>query len=134
MRLRIAIVLMVALTAVAGYGVYGSCPDERASASATDSAAQAAADAVVGAAGHYDAVMSGVCQFSCAEKQPYREADLAAQPGVRDGDLTRCPVSGVVFTAAADRPRVTFAGADYVVCCGTCADKLRKDPSHYLRS
>jgi hypothetical protein len=78
--------------------------------------------------------MSGVCQFSCAEKQPFDEASLVAQPGAHDGDHTRCPVSGVVFAVDTKRPRVTLAGADYVVCCGTCADKLRKDPRHYLRS
>jgi hypothetical protein len=134
MRFRIAIVLMVALMAVAGYGVFGSGEQKRRSAPATESATQSAADAVVGAAGNYDAAMSGVCQFSCAEQKPFNEADLVAQPGAGDGDLTRCPVSGVVFTVAADRPRVAHGGADYMTCCGPCAEKLRKDPRHYLRS
>jgi hypothetical protein len=38
----------------------------------------------------------------------------------------------VVFTVAEDRPHVTVAGNEYVVCCDGCAKRLAKDPGHYL--
>jgi len=81
--------------------------------------------------GAYDLTMAG-CQFSCAAKVVHRERDLHAQPGVRDGQLVRCPVSGVVFKADAQRPRVRLATGEYVTCCNSCAGKLRKDPSRFV--
>ena len=82
--------------------------------------------------GAYDLAMAG-CQFSsCATKIAYRERDLHAQPGVRDGQLVRCPVSGAVFKADEQRPRVRLATGEYVACCNTCAGKLRKDPSRFV--
>ena len=70
--------------------------------------------------GSYDPTMA-MCRFSCAEKVAFREQDLHAQPGVRDGQLARCPVSGVVFKADAQRPRVHLATGEYVTCCDHCA-------------
>ena len=82
--------------------------------------------------GAYDPAMAG-CQFSsCATKMAYRERDLHAQPGVRDGQLVRCPVSGAVFKADEQRPRVRLATGEYVACCNSCAGKLRKDPSRFV--
>jgi len=81
--------------------------------------------------GAYDPAMAG-CQFSCAAKVAHRERDLHAQPGVRDGQLVRCPVSGVVFKADAQRPHVRLATGEYVTCCNSCAGKLRKDPSRFV--
>lgn len=73
-----------------------------------------------------------MCQYSCAAKVAFRERDLQVQPGVRDGHLSRCPVSGVVFRADAGRPRVHLATGDYVTCCEHCAQKLRQDPARFL--
>jgi hypothetical protein len=81
--------------------------------------------------GAYDPAMAG-CQFSCAAKISHRERDLRAQPGVRDGQLVRCPVSGVVFKADGQRPRVRLATGEYVTCCNSCAGKLRKDPHRFV--
>lgn len=57
---------------------------------------------------------------------------MAPQPGVKEGQLTRCPVSGVVFAAAVDRPRVEIRGREYVVCCESCAGKLHRAPEKFL--
>ena len=81
--------------------------------------------------GAYDPTMA-MCRFSCAAKVAYREADLHAQPGVRDGQLARCPVSGVVFKADARRPRVKLATGVYVTCCDNCATKLKKNPARFI--
>lgn len=81
--------------------------------------------------GAYDATMA-MCRFSCGAKAAHRERDLRAQPGVRDGQLARCPVSGVAFKADAQRPRVRLATGEYVTCCDNCATKLRKNPGRFL--
>lgn len=85
------------------------------------------------ALGQFDPVMSGVCRFSCATQEAVDEVSLVAQPGARAGDLTRCPVSGVVFAVDQDRPAVHVAAADYVVCCAECAGKLAKEPGNFLK-
>jgi len=81
--------------------------------------------------GRFDVAMAG-CRFSCATEVQYDPTDLTPQPGVEAGQLTQCPVSGVVFAADLDRPRVEVATHDYVTCCETCADKLRKDSARFL--
>ncbi len=86
------------------------------------------------AAGNFDPAMSGVCRFSCATKLPYEAKDVAPQPGAHTGQLTQCPVSGVVFAVDADRPRVELDSGEYVLCCDVCAEKLRKHPARFLRS
>ena len=81
--------------------------------------------------GRFDLAMTG-CQFSCATTVEHDAKDLAPQPGVVTGQLTQCPVSGVVFAADENRPHVQVASHDYVTCCETCAEKLRKDPARFL--
>jgi hypothetical protein len=81
--------------------------------------------------GTYDLSMA-MCSFSCAEKMKYREADLHAQPGILDGQLARCPVSGVVFRADAERPRVELVTGAYVTCCESCAEKLKANPVQFV--
>jgi nitrite reductase/ring-hydroxylating ferredoxin subunit len=82
--------------------------------------------------GAYDPIMAG-CQFSsCATRIAVQERDLHAQPNVRNGQLVRCPVSGAVFEADEQRPRVHLATGEYVTCCNSCAGKLRKDPSRFV--
>ncbi len=70
--------------------------------------------------GSFDPVMSGACRFSCATKTAYEEKDVIAQPGAEDGRLTRCPVSGVLFTVDAGRPHGKSGGHEYVFCCDQC--------------
>jgi len=83
--------------------------------------------------GHFDATMAG-CQFACATRLKYDAKAVMAQPGARNGKLTQCPVSGVVFTVDATRPHVEVGSDDYVTCCAACAEKLRKDPHRFVRS
>ena len=85
-------------------------------------------------AGHFDPAMSGVCRFACATKLKDDATDVLAQPGAPAGRLTQCPVSGVVFTADANRPRVRIDSEEYVTCCDKCAIKLKHDPRHYLKA
>jgi hypothetical protein len=82
--------------------------------------------------GHFDLAMAG-CRFACATKSTYDAQSVVAQPGAGDGALTQCPVSGVVFNVDAKRPHVRVGADDYVTCCDTCAEKLRKDPRRFVR-
>ena len=66
-------------------------------------------------AGRFDPAMSGVCRFSCATRIAYDPKQVVAQPGAARGQLTQCPVSGVVFVADAARPQVHVGAHDYYV-------------------
>lgn len=83
--------------------------------------------------GHFDLAMAG-CRFACATKSKYNAKSVIAQPGSKDGKLTQCPVSGVIFSVDAKRPHVLVGADDYVTCCDTCADKLRKNPRRFVRA
>jgi len=113
---------VVALLAIGGYGV------------AVRGALNPSCSAPDGkATGSFDPVMSGVCRFSCAVQKPYEEKDLVLQPGAVTDRLTRCPVSGVVFTVADDRPRLRQAEGEYVFCCDRCVEKFRRAPGKFVR-
>ena len=81
--------------------------------------------------GRFDLAMAG-CHFACATKVKYDARAVVAQPGARDGKLTQCPVSGVVFSVDAKRPHVRVGADEYVTCCDTCAEKLRKSPRRFV--
>jgi TRASH domain-containing protein len=83
--------------------------------------------------GHFDLAMAG-CRFACATKSKYDAKAVVAQPGGKEGKLTQCPVSGVVFNVDAKRPHVRVGADDYVTCCDTCAEKLRKNPRRFVRA
>ena len=82
--------------------------------------------------GEFDLAMAG-CRFACATKLKHDTKTVVAQPGANDGKLTHCPVSGVVFNVDAKRPHVRFGADEYVTCCDTCAEKLRKNPRRFVR-
>lgn len=83
--------------------------------------------------GRFDVAMAG-CQFACATKASHDPKLVIAQPGARDGKLTQCPVSGVVFKVDAKRPHIRVGADSYVTCCDTCAEKLRKNPRRFVRA
>lgn len=83
--------------------------------------------------GNFDLAMAG-CRFACATKADYDEKSVIAQPGAKDGKLTQCPVSGVVFSVDAKRPHVRVGSDDYVTCCDACAQRLRKSPRRFVRT
>lgn len=70
--------------------------------------------------------------MTCAAKIPYKDADLVPQPGAKLRNLTRYPVSGVVFKIAQQSPRILYAGKQYVLSCPTCAKKFQADPEHFV--
>ena len=105
-----------------------------AGASSADAACDGGATTAHATAKGKDPVMSFVCERSCAAKVAYQEADLAPQPGAKDGDLTRCPVSGVVFEVAARNPSIEYAGHRYRLCCQGCEKKFRADPARFVAS
>jgi hypothetical protein len=128
MRTVSAVVVFAVCVTAGAYGVFGLRSHPRAPASGV-------APAVVqrGAAlGAFDPAISTPCRHACAASEPYQASDVAAQPGVEAGELTQCPVSGVVFTVDGERPHVTIETGDYVLCCDGCAGRFRKDPARYV--
>lgn len=79
-----------------------------------------------------DPMMSTVCRFSCAA-QDYDEAQVAVQPGVHEGELTRCPVSGVVFEVGDERPTIAAGEDQYRLCCDGCAEKFEAEPTRFVK-
>ena len=106
----------------------GSC-DPAACESGTKATAAQSAGKVLG---NFDQT-TGSCRFSCAIQSKYDAKSVMAQPGAKDGKLTQCPVSGVVFSVDPKRPRVRIGSDDYVTCCESCAAKLRKNPRRFVR-
>ena len=101
-----------------------SCDPAACEAGAKFTAASKPSDRVLG---HFDLAMAG-CRFACATKAKYDAKSVIAQPGAQ------CPVSGVVFRVDANRPHVRVRTDDYVTCCDTCAEKLRKNPRRFVRT
>ena len=137
----LALAGMGAYTALAGGNQYSNPggPSEKASASSSCSppkgtTAVSCENPRAKIAGNFDPVMSGACRFAFATKVKYNSKDVLAQPGAMAGKLTQCPVSVVVFAVDASRPHVKIAGSEYVTCCDKCAQKLKKDPRHYLKA
>ena len=116
-RILVMTGLLLAVVAVAGSNVFFSaarCGDAQATAP--------------------DFIVSGVCQMACATKLPFREADVVAQPGAGVGQLTRCPVSGVVFAVGEESVSVSHAGKDYYLCCGGCERKFMQNPTRFTKT
>ena len=146
MRKLVVAILVLALGCVGAYLAFGGGACSQPSATSAKAAAAGACSAEGEAtsvaceshdgkvAGHFDAVMSGACRFACATKLNYKSKDVQAQPGATAGRLTQCPVSGVVFAVDAKRPRVRIGRDEYVTCCDKCAQKLKRDPRHYLKA
>lgn len=84
--------------------------------------------------GNFDGAMSGICERACAMKTDYDPAQLAAQPGAKKGQLTQCPVSGVVFKVTAMSGTVKIGDDQYFTCCGSCSQKLQASPEKFVRS
>ena len=82
----------------------------------------------------YDLEMASVCEMSCAAAaEPYSEADVIAQPGAQVGQLTRCPVSEVVFTVTDSHASYEKDGQTWYTCCGGCMKKLEADTARFLQ-
>lgn len=82
----------------------------------------------------FDPTMRVVCRGGCAAKRDYDEVDVVSQPGARAGDLTRCPISGVVFEVTDDHARVDHGGQEVVLCCAACAEIFKADPGRFSKN
>jgi mercuric ion binding protein len=80
-----------------------------------------------------DPAITAICQAGCAAQVDYEESDVVAQPGAKAGDLTRCPVSGVVFFVQPDQSHVEVNGQTWYTCCAMCAGKLTENPQRFVR-
>lgn len=120
------------MVAVAGLGLVAAAGAvyQQHSCSAGGQCAAPTASAVH--AGSRDPMMSLVCQRSCAAKESYRAADLVEQPHARVHDLTRCPVSGVVFRVPENGPHAEYANHTYYMCCDNCVQKFAARPVKFL--
>jgi hypothetical protein len=136
-RLALYSLVPVALVAVLlGARGAGMCPSKVSagdeSACSASGASASSHTAVTDAKGHRDPLMAMVCERSCAAKAPYREEMVMAQPNAHVGALTRCPVSGVVFTVTGESPDLVYHGAHYRLCCGGCEKKFRANPARFV--
>jgi Cu+-exporting ATPase len=59
---------------------------------------------------------------------------LKAPGEAKVGDVTKCPVSGEVFTVTAASPHADYDGKTYYFCCADCPNAFMKDPQKYLKS
>jgi hypothetical protein len=111
---------------------YGSLMPAAATCGSEGEAVTAESDAKAPDAKSPDPVMSVMCERACATKLQYRDHQVVSQPGAKPGDLTRCPVSGVVFVVQQDNPSYAVGGHEWLTCCETCVAKLRKNPERFL--
>ena len=58
--------------------------------------------------------------------------DLKPNGEAKVGEKTKCPVSGEVFTVAADSPKFEYKGKTYYTCCAGCMKKVQENPEKYL--
>lgn len=62
-----------------------------------------------------------------------RPEDIKPNDGTRKvGDITKCPVTGDVFTIAEDTFSTQYEGKAYYLCCDGCEKKFLADPVGYL--
>ena len=78
----------------------------------------------------HNSSMNTLCQKSCAV-QNYDPDDLVSPAKASIGDLTRCPVSGVVFRVTQFSPMVKFEDKEIYTCCGSCETIYNHDPEKY---
>jgi hypothetical protein len=79
------------------------------------------------------AVASAVACQACGSEPAHDEKDVV-QPGLaKPGDLTRCPVSNVVFRVELDSPRVEHAGKRGFVCCDGCKQHFEASPDKFAK-
>ncbi len=75
--------------------------------------------------------------FIAKAKEPMTQAttnpaDVLPNDGTRKiGEVTKCAVSGEVFTVAEDSPKAEYNGGTYYFCCGGCVDKFKAEPTKF---
>lgn len=59
--------------------------------------------------------------------------DFLANDGTRKvGDVTKCPISGDMFTVTADSPHVEHEGKVYYFCCVQCLETFEANSEEHL--
>jgi YHS domain-containing protein len=61
------------------------------------------------------------CQGACGLHLEGERDDVVVQPGASVGQQTYCPVSGAVFTVAAEHAKREVDGHTLWFCCEACA-------------
>ncbi len=61
------------------------------------------------------------CQAACGAHVEGADPGIVTQPGASIGDRTYCPVSGAVFTVAAEHTHAEVDGHTVWFCCAGCA-------------
>jgi len=74
--------------------------------------------------------MATMCQKSCAVSD-YDPKDLVFPFEASVGDLTTCPVSGVVFRVTELSPTVNYKGKEIYTCCSSCSALYNNDPARF---
>lgn len=74
--------------------------------------------------------MTAMCQKACGAKD-YDPAAVVSILDAKIGDLTTCPVSGVVFRVVEASSNVKFKEDAIYTCCATCASLYNLDPDKY---
>lgn len=80
--------------------------------------------------GNYNLRMSLCCERECAAKN-YDENKIVVNSTAQNGELVKCPVSGVVFKLSDHSGLVSYNNKNYHTCCGSCAKIFSNNPEHY---
>jgi YHS domain-containing protein len=80
-----------------------------------------------------DPEMAAICKKAC-EHEDYDAVAVVPAPRAKLGDLTRCPVSGVVFQVRSETPRIEHAGESYWLCCDGCMERFQQNPARFAGS
>jgi hypothetical protein len=143
MKHALSIAAVLTVTAIGGAAIWAAAGDKTAicfmGASACDPVSCQAESKSASAAkpsgkvlGKFEVATAG-CRLACATQVKYDPKAVVPQPGAKDGKLTQCPVSVVVFNVDEKRPRIQVGADEYVTCCDTCAEKLRENPRRFVR-
>ena len=62
----------------------------------------------------------------------YDPGEVMDQAQAKIGDLTKCPVSGVVFRVTENSPRVAYQDRKFYTCCGSCARLFEAGPEQFV--
>jgi YHS domain-containing protein len=74
---------------------------------------------------------SEACQLSCGVGD-YDTSDVIGMTDAKIGDLTTCPVTGVVFRVTDNSPQITHNSENYYFCCSSCKSIFTSNPDNFL--
>ena len=119
-------------TAVAGEGCGGDCAGEG-SGAGCDGAQAAGAMPADGMCNHGAVAQNGSGGDEMGPAPVVDPSAIVPQPGAKVGDVTKCLVSGEVFTVTENKPHVNYNGHEIYFCCRRCVGKFQADPTKYIQ-